>query len=73
MGGTDAHEEGNWIWTTSGRSFNGDNLYTDWISDPPNPDNNGGNEHCMEMIAGFGQLWNDYHCTSANPYLCELL
>ena len=73
VGGTDLIEEGSWIWATSDRSFHDDNMFTDWMSNPPNPDNNGGNEHCLEMIAGFVGQWNDNVCASAYPYLCEYL
>ena len=72
VGATDEHEEGSWIWTTSGRSFSGDTMFTDWITNPPNPDNGGGNEHCLDLIDGFGnEIWNDAFCDMNLPYLCE--
>ena len=50
-------------WTESNQIVN----YTNWS--PSNPDNQGGNERCVEVYRdGF---WNDLICNTRIPYICE--
>ena len=36
-----------------------------------NPNNQGGNENCMEMNPTFGG-WNDLHCNNVKRFVCEI-
>ena len=61
--------EGAWSWVT------GDNwAYTNWAPDiccGPEPNNFGGNEHCLETGRNGDPTWNDVDCASLNYYVCE--
>ena len=54
-------DPGAWRWST-----NEPVPYAGWLTGQP--DNNGGNEHCVEF---FGAAWNDAGCTFTSSYVCE--
>ena len=62
IGGNDIDEEGTWKWT-DGSPFD----FTFW--DRGQPDNWGGNEHCMHH--GFFGHWNDQSCSDSLTFLCR--
>ncbi|XP_014827725.1 PREDICTED: galactose-specific lectin nattectin-like isoform X2 [Poecilia mexicana] len=62
IGGYDAVSEKTWLW-----SDGSDLTYQRWYSNQP--DNSGGNQHCME-INYAGDYWNDMPCTSNMPFVC---
>ena len=63
LGGTDADEEGNWIWT-DGTPFN----YTRWYSG----EGAGGiTQNCLALYTNYEQ-WYDYECFESYPYVCEI-
>ena len=64
VGGNDIDEEGTWKWT-DGSPFE----FTFWYSRQPT--NAGGNEHCLELHAGAGNMWNDRPCSRSMPFLCS--
>nr|XP_019930721.2 perlucin [Crassostrea gigas] len=66
IGGTDAVEEGKWIWITSGHSF----TYSHWA--PGFPDDYHGNEDCLELFKDERFLWNDEKCDHRMSFICEL-
>ena len=35
------------------------------------PDNNGGNDDCVQLRKPFQNLWNDHKCGSNLPYVCK--
>ena len=65
LGGTDADEEGNWIWT-DGTPFN----YTYWAS---GQGEGGITENCIAIYT-YNQYgtWKDYECYDSHPYICEI-
>ncbi|CAG2219112.1 unnamed protein product [Mytilus edulis] len=65
LGGRDDVIEGVWMWASTDKAFN----YTDW--NPGQPDNSGGNENCLHMVAGYGLKWNDKQCKTAYRFICE--
>ncbi|KAL3271946.1 hypothetical protein HHI36_022416 [Cryptolaemus montrouzieri] len=66
--GSDLGEEGNFIWLSTGKPLN----FTYWS--PPQPDNAGKNEHCVEIwkLAENNYFWNDIPCTASYYFICEL-
>lgn len=75
IGLNDREQEGEWIWA-DGSSL-GD--YVDWSHDP---NNLGGNQHCVHIYKGpfsignyhFGSSdlgWNDLECNTTLGYICE--
>ncbi len=68
----DGYNEGNWVFDA--RRFvnvNGDSYaWHNWGSEQP--DNAGNNEDCTEVSNSSG-TWNDLPCTTARPYVCEML
>lgn len=66
LGGTDAGDEGNWIWE------NGDDYsYEGWRSGEPN-NGNGSGEDCMVVEGGKGGTWDDRNCGNDYRYVCEV-
>ena len=43
--------------------------YTNWVDGEPN--NNNGNEGCIEMNWDGRGLWNDHDCNEEKQYICE--
>uniref|UniRef100_A0A3B3Y948 C-type lectin domain-containing protein n=1 Tax=Poecilia mexicana TaxID=48701 RepID=A0A3B3Y948_9TELE len=62
IGGHDAVDERRWLWS-DGSSFE----YAHWYSNQP--DNSGGNQHCLEI--NYGDYWNDMPCTYTRPFVCS--
>lgn len=76
LGGSDADEEGTWLWVIDGRPFwsgsgatgspvNG--AFDGWNSDEPN---GGGNSDCVRLLATAG-TWADLECSMLRPSVCE--
>uniref|UniRef100_UPI0037E96442 C-type mannose receptor 2-like n=1 Tax=Semicossyphus pulcher TaxID=241346 RepID=UPI0037E96442 len=63
IGGTDAHHEGDWIWSDGSRF-----TYTDWCRGEPN--NAGWSQHCLQMNYGSAKCWDDVSCSTSLPYVC---
>jgi hypothetical protein len=68
-GGSDAEVEGTWSWE-DGELFRDQGVnvgYSDWGSSEPN--NSGGNEHCM--LLHNGDYWDDRDCNQPFEFTCE--
>ncbi|XP_056615856.1 ladderlectin-like isoform X2 [Triplophysa dalaica] len=63
IGGHDGEMEKQWLWT-DGSPFD----YTNWCKTEPN--NSGGNEHCLEINFTDNHCWNDETCTMPKGYIC---
>ncbi|XP_030608956.1 ladderlectin-like isoform X2 [Archocentrus centrarchus] len=63
IGGTDAQEEGHWIWS-DGTTFQ----YNNWC--PGEPNNGGGLQHCLQMNYSDGKCWDDLSCYEERPSVC---
>jgi len=62
--------EGTYSWA-DGTVFG---AYTNWLSgNNPQPDNNGGNQHCVGMISAGNNAgsWNDIICNNQRAFVCE--
>ena len=64
IGGSDAVEEGRWIWSHSGSEIS---EYTNW--GPKQPDNYNSQEKCLSYRVS--NVWNDLDCSVAISYVCE--
>lgn len=64
IGGSDKSRESQFIWSKSKNII----TFTKWFLD--NPNNNNGNEHCIEMLAITGE-WNDRRCDYNTSFICE--
>ncbi|XP_059426259.1 ladderlectin-like [Carassius carassius] len=62
IGGHDAVEEGEWLWS-DGTKFD----YTNWCDREPN---NLNVENCGELNWTSDQCWNDSTCTNTMGYIC---
>jgi hypothetical protein len=74
LGGTDRATEGTWVWSDGTQFWTGGatgsvvaGQYANW--DPGEPNNAGGNSHCLRMIAGGA--WRDIDCAQEYPAVCE--
>jgi hypothetical protein len=65
IGATDLGREGDFYWDGIGDVIG---PFTNWNFSQP--DNSGGNEHCVHMY-GTTQYWNDRACYYLYRYLCE--
>jgi len=63
IGGSDAHEEGVWLWS-DGTAFN----YRNWC--PGEPNNHGGRQNCLQMNFGAHKCWDDAQCYYRRPFVC---
>ncbi|XP_040026082.2 ladderlectin-like [Gasterosteus aculeatus] len=63
IGGSDAQEEKQWFWS-DGIRFD----YTNWANGEPN--NLGGNQHCIQMNFGDAKAWDDVDCLTKLPSIC---
>ena len=57
--------EGVFKWTSTNDALS----YTNWA--PREPNNIGGNEHCVEIISEDG-LWNDISCSNIYTIVCQI-
>jgi hypothetical protein len=67
LGGTDADEEGTWVWIT-GEPWDYENWRTGEPNDGASPDVS---ENCLILEADTDGTWDDRPCQRAYPYLCE--
>ncbi|XP_078333091.1 perlucin-like protein [Crassostrea virginica] len=65
IGGTDVVTENTFVWIGSGQTF----TYSNW--GPNNPDNSGGNQHCVILFQPSDYKWHDTQCTNTNSFICE--
>ncbi|XP_033465981.2 type-2 ice-structuring protein-like [Epinephelus lanceolatus] len=63
IGGSDAEEDGQWFWS-DGTPFR----YRHWCSGEPN--NQGGNQHCLQMNFSAHKCWDDLQCSNQLPSVC---
>ncbi|XP_028420438.1 ladderlectin-like isoform X1 [Perca flavescens] len=64
IGGTDAQEEGVWLWSDSSLFS-----YQNWC--PGEPSNWRGSQHCLQMNFGEGKCWDDVGCSALLPFVCS--
>ncbi|XP_055308599.1 lectin subunit alpha-like [Sitodiplosis mosellana] len=66
IGGTNSgnFDNKNYMWMSNGEPFK----YTHWGQNQP--DNNGGNEHCVEWV-NYNKNWNDRDCNKHIWSVCE--
>ena len=68
IGLSDIQAEGIFKWISSNFIPN----FTDWYDgNPIQPDNNGGQEDCVELRKIYNFQWNDFDCSSEKRYICE--
>ena len=67
IGGNDVGQEREWRWV-DGSTFR----WTKWY--PGEPNNSGGNEHCMELVgdAWVKNVWNDQSCDEQFMSICKI-
>ncbi|XP_067307773.1 ladderlectin-like [Pseudorasbora parva] len=63
VGAHDGVQEGQWLWS-DGTAF----LYSNWCSKEPN--NERGNEDCLEINFSSNRCWNDMRCSFSMHYVC---
>ncbi|KAM6894296.1 ladderlectin-like isoform 1-T1 [Lycodopsis pacificus] len=63
IGGSDAEEEKEWFWS-DGTLFS----YMNWCAGEPN--NGGGNQHCLQMNYSAGKCWDDVQCSTQKQSVC---
>ncbi|XP_076738456.1 ladderlectin-like [Maylandia zebra] len=63
VGGSDGQQENYWFWI-DGTYF----TFTQWCHGEPN--NVGGNEHCLMVNSSGSKCWNDGRCDSQYPFIC---
>uniref|UniRef100_G3N750 C-type lectin domain-containing protein n=1 Tax=Gasterosteus aculeatus aculeatus TaxID=481459 RepID=G3N750_GASAC len=63
IGGSDAQEENQWIWS-DGTRFD----YTNWANGEPN--NLRGHQNCIQMNFGDAKAWDDVQCWTKLPSIC---
>ncbi|XP_046585438.1 perlucin-like [Haliotis rubra] len=65
IGATDLNIEGRWMWEGQRRM-----TYTHWNT--KQPDNSGGQEHCLELWKYSKKYrWNDKRCDTPSNFICE--
>nr|WID37014.1 WR-ladderlectin [diploid hybrid crucian carp] len=64
IGAHDAIKDFFWLWS-DGSKFH----YSDWYTGEPN--NNRGEEHCVEIGYGVTRRWNDARCDTTLNYICQ--
>ncbi|XP_075156143.1 lectin subunit alpha-like [Haematobia irritans] len=65
LGGHDLADEGNFIWSATGKRFE----FTNWAG--PNPDNLFNIEHCVHIWDRSDYEWNDATCKQKMGFICE--
>ncbi|XP_054462509.1 lactose-binding lectin l-2-like [Anoplopoma fimbria] len=63
IGLSDIHKEGSWMWS-DGSTVD----FSFWSTGEPN--NRGGNEHCVHANYDQYRKWNDYQCFATYPSVC---
>ncbi|XP_048732397.2 perlucin-like [Ostrea edulis] len=66
--GTDSLVEGEWVWTTTGKTISTED-YQKWF--PGKPDSGGTGEDCMALLQHENYSWDDDSCETMNNFLCE--
>ena len=69
IAGTDLGRESSFVWMSTNQKVGHETGYSNWAQDQP--DNGGGNEHCIEIGYHGGSLWNDVNCQYTRSYVCE--
>ncbi|XP_060562828.1 lactose-binding lectin l-2-like [Ruditapes philippinarum] len=68
IGLSDIQEETVWLWYGSNRHLTSTG-YQNWY--PGEPNNNKGEENCVNIAPDTGGQWNDIPCFSQRKYICE--
>lgn len=63
LGGSNAQQDDVWLWS-DGTSFQ----FTHWCFGEPN--NNHGNQHCLQMNYGDNKCGDDMWCNKVRPFVC---
>ncbi|KAM6894306.1 ladderlectin-like isoform 5-T5 [Lycodopsis pacificus] len=63
IGGSDAEEEKEWFWS-DGTLFS----YMNWCAGEPN--NQGGDQHCIQMNFSAQKCWDDVQCSYEKQSVC---
>ncbi|KAL9702075.1 hypothetical protein quinque_005593 [Culex quinquefasciatus] len=58
------------LWITTGKQIWRPNFYLNWY--PGEPNNAGGNEHCVEVYKESANRWNDKDCSVRQRFVCQL-
>ncbi|XP_034713134.1 galactose-specific lectin nattectin-like [Etheostoma cragini] len=64
LGGSDAQEEGLWLW-----SDNSMFTYQNWC--PGEPNNYAYNQNCLQINFGEAKCWDDVRCSVLRPFVCS--
>ncbi|XP_058129745.1 perlucin-like [Anopheles coustani] len=70
IAGTDLGLEGFFVWISTNKLVGHPTGYLNYS--PGQPDNAGGNEHCLEIGRWGGVAWNDAQCEWSQRFICEL-
>ncbi|XP_059224272.1 lectin subunit alpha [Stomoxys calcitrans] len=65
IGGSDLGQEGKFIWSSTGKSFE----FTNWQHQQP--DNSKNDEHCVHYRINSDFEWNDAQCWGKMGFICE--
>lgn len=65
LGGNDIAVEGEFRWASTGMKI----IEFDWGGTEPN--NAGGNEHCLDILRTISYKWNDAVCSAQLRVICE--
>jgi len=68
--GNDLQVEGEWQWTDTQQSIDGE-VYTNWFPGEPNSIHVQG-EDCMDLLHHENYNWNDNVCSYQQSFLCEM-
>ena len=66
VGASDLITETEWLWLPSQTLIS---TFTDWAS--KEPDNAGGNQHCMALDMHDHMKWRDENCEEKRNYICQ--
>ena len=65
IGLRDNAQNRNFLWQTNNEALS----YTDWDSNGTQPNNAGGDEHCVGLNRNI--KWDDINCDLKHEYLCQ--